>query len=278
MAIDALQARETNARSVVVVHTDLAENDFTSLFETVADDPGSYGRPGTFTYAAGHSFYDRLFPDASLSLAWSATAPVWLRTTPCELPDHLFSYAATGEPRAVWQRAAADDWRTFLDHRAHELREGGQLVVNLPVAGPDYLEWMGVVEGGARDARDRGIVTPSEFAAMVIPTYLSTVEDVRKIVEDVDGLALEESEVAMAPDPAYASFREHGDPERYATETVELFRAWSEPSLVACLDTGRDPDARTATANAFFGCVRDALASTPTQCDWSVGLLRIRRS
>src|SRR3712207_2671843 len=37
---------------VTVVHTDLPENDFTSLFETVARDPDTYAGAGVFTYAA----------------------------------------------------------------------------------------------------------------------------------------------------------------------------------------------------------------------------------
>jgi len=277
VAIDALDARATAATRVVVVHTDLPENDFSSLFRTVANDPDSYRRPGVFTYAAGRSFYERLFPDATLTLGWSATAAVWLSATPCELPDHLFSFAATGSRRERWKEAAARDWWTFLDHRARELRRGGQLVVSLPVAAPAYLPWMHVVEAGAHDALDRGVVTPSEYASLVVPTYLSEPEDLRGAVESHRDLVLEECEVGVAPDPAYDDYRDHQDPARYASEAVDLFRAWAEPSLTSCLDPDRDALAREATAAALFRCIRDALAGRPTECTWSIGLLRIRR-
>ena len=106
-ALDALVGHE---QAVAVVHTDLPANDFSSLFATVASDPDSYRRAGVFTYAIGRSFYEQLFPVATVVLGWSATAAVWLSTTPCPLPDHLFSYAATGAGRATWKEAASRDW------------------------------------------------------------------------------------------------------------------------------------------------------------------------
>jgi hypothetical protein len=280
IAIDSIQTRRPDAPSIAVVHTDLPDNDFSSLFDTVANDPDSYRRPGVFTYASGQSFYERLFPEAALTLGWSATAAVWLRTTPCELPDHLFSFAESGPRRERWKQQAAGDRKTFLGHRTFELRPGGQLVVSLPVAGPTYLGWMHVVEAGARTARDRGVVTPAEYARMVIPTYLSAPDDLFAAVGRgaLGDLVLEECEVAVAVDPAYSSFRQHHDPERYAYEAVALFRAWAGPTLTSCLDPEREPRARDETADALFACLRDALASAPTECAWSIGLLRMSRT
>jgi hypothetical protein len=136
---------------------------------------------------------------------------------------------------------------------------------------------MHVVEAGARDARDRGIVSPAEYASMVLPTYLSEPDDLRVAVERLDDLVLEELEIGVAPDPAYTSFRDHHDAARYASDAVDLFRAWAGPTLTACLDTARDADARVA-ADGLFACIRDALAATPTECPWSVGLLRMSRA
>jgi SAM dependent carboxyl methyltransferase len=278
VAIDALQVRLTTATPIVVVHTDLPDNDFSTLFDTVANDADSYRRPGVFTFAAGQSFYDQLLPDATLALGWSATAAVWLRATPCELPDHLFSFAESGARREQWKEAAASGWQTFLRHRSCELHAGGQLVVSLPVAGPGYLDWMHVVEAGARDACDRGILSSAEYASMVLPTYLSEPDDLCDAVEHLDGLVLDEFEIGVAPDPAYSSFRGHHDPARFASEAVDLFRAWAGPSLVGCLDPERDAAARDAAADALFACIRDALAATPTECPWSVGLVRTSRA
>jgi hypothetical protein len=266
VALDALGLDEQPA---AVVHTDLPANDFSSLFATVASDPDSYRRPGVFTYVVGRSFYEQLFPAGNVVLGWSATAAVWLSGTPCPLPDHLFSYAATGAERATWKEAASRDWATFLRHRAVELAHGGELVVSLPVAGPGYLDWMHVIEAGARDAVDDGVISREAFERMVLPTYLSEVADLAAMAEAIPDLVLEEHELATAGDPAYTSYREHHDAGRYSAEAVALLRAWAEPSLM----DGLDPN----TADPFFARVAARLATTPTECTWTIGLLRVRR-
>lgn len=265
-AIDALGERD---RPVAVVHTDLPGNDFSSLFATIESEPDSYRRPGVFSYAVGRSFYEQLFPAGAVTLGWSATAAIWLSATPCPLPSHLFSYAATGPARTTWKDAAARDWATFLRHRAAELRSGGELVVSLPVAGPGYLDWMHVIEAGARDALDDGVVATEAYEAMVVPTYLSEVDDLVANVRATAGLSLEEWETATAGDPAYASYLEHRDAQRYAGEAVALFRAWAEPSLM----DGVDP----AAADPFFERVAARLSATPTECPWTIGLIRVRK-
>jgi hypothetical protein len=276
VAIDELHAgAHGDAHPVAVVHTDLPANDFSSLFTTVEHDPDTYRRPGVYTYAAGRSFYEQLLPDASVHLGWSATATLWLRRVPGPLPGHLFSYAAAGAARSRWNDAATHDWTTFLQRRARELAPGGQLVVSVPISGSGYLEWMHVVEAGARDARDTGVLDASEYERLVIPTYLSEPTDLAGAVEATTGLTLEESESAVAPDPAYDAFRTHRDAARYATDAVGLLRAWAEPSVRSALDGRRGEAQRSTAADAFFGAVQARLAAAPTECRWTIGLMRI---
>jgi hypothetical protein len=53
----ALAARQGGG-AALVVHTDIASNDFSSLFELVADSPATYlGEAGVFALAEGRSFY-----------------------------------------------------------------------------------------------------------------------------------------------------------------------------------------------------------------------------
>lgn len=165
---------------VAVVHTDLAANDFSTLFATVAADPATYAGPNIFTYAAGRSFYERLFPDDSVMLGWSSTTVLWLSHTPDPIPDHLFSYPATGAVAQRWAASAADDWSRFLGHRAVEFRTGAQLVVTALVADPEVLPWMATVEQGGRDAVDDGVLTAAQLEAMVVPTILRDADDGRR--------------------------------------------------------------------------------------------------
>jgi S-adenosylmethionine-dependent carboxyl methyltransferase len=263
---------------VTVVHTDLPENDFTSLFETVAHDPETYAGAGVFTYAAGRSFYEQLFPDDTVSLGWSATAVVWLRETPCPLPDHLFSYAATGDRRLVWAKAAADDWETFLRLRSAELRSGGEMVVTTLVSGPGYLDWMTLIEAGARDTLEAGTLDRPELEAMVIPTYIRAPDEFFGAVEGGGlPLTLVDSTIEVARDPAFEAFRDHRDAGRYSHEAVAAYRAWSEPALMSALAAGRTADERAAIADDLYEHTRARLEASPTECAWRIGLARIRR-
>lgn len=279
-ALDQLTSREGGSTlTASVVHTDLPGNDFSSLFDTVANDPGTYARPGVFTFAAGQSFYEQLFAADTVSLGWSATAVVWLSHTPCPLPDHLFSYAASGHPRQVWREAAANDWETFLRWRATELRSGGEMVVTTLVSGPKYLDWMALMEAGAKDTLDAGAIRQDEYEAMVIPTYVREPDELFGPVGDSDlPLTLVDSKVAVAADPAFDSFQEHGDPARYSREAVAAYRAWSEPALMSGLDANRTPEERSTIADALYEHTRTRLQATPTECAWSIGLAHIRRN
>jgi hypothetical protein len=279
-ALDRIRGRPDGGQAAVsVVHTDLPDNDFSSLFETVAHDPESYAGPGVFTFAAGRSFYEELFADAAVSLGWSATAVVWLSQVPCPLPNHLFSFAATGERRQKWARAAAGDWETFLRLRGAELRSGAELVVTTLVSGPGYLDWMALIEAGAKDTLDAGTIDRAEHEAMVIPTYVREPDEFFGTVERAGlPLTLVDSTIELAPDPAFESFKVHQDAHRYSEEAVAAYRAWSEPALMSALDAGRTAHDRAAIANALYEHTRARLEASPTECAWHIGLARIRRN
>jgi SAM dependent carboxyl methyltransferase len=277
-AIEEIRGRDGAGQvDVTVVHTDLPDNDFASLFETVAHDPETYAGTGVFTYAAGRSFYEQLFPDGTVSLGWSATAVVWLRKTPCPLPDHLFSYAATGDRRRVWAEAAADDWKTFLRLRSAELRSGGEMVVTTLVSGPGYLDWMALIEAGARDTLEAGTLDRAELEAMVIPTYIrAPVDFFGAVAAGGLPLTLVDSTIEVARDPAFEAFKDHRDASRYSHEAVAAYRAWSEPALMGALDANRTAEERAAVADDLYEHTRARLEASPTECAWHIGLARIR--
>jgi len=62
VAIETMRARSGADKPVVVFHTDLPSNDFTSLFKALEDDPNSYlaGSSGIFSAAVGRSFLEFL--------------------------------------------------------------------------------------------------------------------------------------------------------------------------------------------------------------------------
>jgi len=69
-----VRKRTRPEHSVLVTHTDVADNDFTVLFQTVEDDPDSYLKKdaATFTSAIGRSFYTQILPSNSVNLGWTS--------------------------------------------------------------------------------------------------------------------------------------------------------------------------------------------------------------
>src|SRR5829696_3157235 len=131
LAVVKMRRRASVSTPIVVVHTDLPQNDFGSLFALVEGSPESYlrGVDNAFTLAAGKSFYERIFPDGFLSLGWTAISVHWLSKVPCEIPDHVYAQRAGQRVREAYAEQASEDWRRFLGNRSRELRPGSELIV-----------------------------------------------------------------------------------------------------------------------------------------------------
>ena len=127
-AISALRARVGPERAISVVHTDVPDNDFAALFETLANDPESYLKddPNAFAYAVGRSYFEQLMPSLSVTLGWSSWAIQWLSRVPAPIPDQVqVAYSRDPAAREAFARQAAEDWRRFLLMRGRELRRAG---------------------------------------------------------------------------------------------------------------------------------------------------------
>src|SRR6185437_8017168 len=133
-AISAVRERVGLERPICVVHTDLPDNDFGSLFQVLRTDPDSYlhGQPNVYYNAIGRSFYESVLPPKEVSLGWSSYAACWLSRVPTYIPGHFHDLRATGSAREAFDAQAGTDWETFLALRSRELRPTGRLVVVLP--------------------------------------------------------------------------------------------------------------------------------------------------
>jgi hypothetical protein len=263
-AIGGLRERRALHGPVIVVHTDIATNDFTALFETVEHDPATYLRgPDVYAFAAGRSFYERLFPPSSVSLGWSAIAVHWLSRVPVAIPDHVYCSFATGPARDALARQSAADWRAFLLDRSVELHGGAQLVVVGGAATDDGRSGaegiMTALDDALRDAVRDGRLGQDEYGSMTIPTWNRTLDDfVRPFTEDA---SVEQSKDAGAFSDAMTGF----------------LRGFTEPSLFGTLD--RPPDERRTIADAVYAGVHERAAQDPVAVatSWRVAVLRVAR-
>ncbi|HXY94690.1 MAG TPA: SAM-dependent methyltransferase [Acidimicrobiia bacterium] len=273
--------------AIVVVHTDIPTNDFTTLFETIEQSPDSYlHRPDVFAFAAGRSFYERIFPAASVTFGWSAIAVHWLSRVPVPVPDHVYCAFATGESREALARQSAADWEAFLVARAAELRAGGQVVVVGGAATDDGASGaealMSALNDALRDAVADGNVTEAEYGHMTVPTWNRTLaEFAAPFAPDgaatEAGLALVEQSLVVLPDQYLPAYRASHDADAFADEVTGFLRAFTEPSLFETLD--RLPDQRAAVASAVYADVHARVEADPESFEttWRVAPLRMVR-
>lgn len=282
----ALAARRGDGPALVV-HTDIPSNDFSALFELVSNSPDSYlAEPGVFALAEGRSFYERLFPDRFLSLAWSSIAVHWLSAVPTPIDGHIFSTFAEGPAREALRERSRRDWAGFLGHRAAELRPSGRLIVIGGAARDDGSSGaeglMEAADASLRELVDGGELAAEEYARMTIPTWNRTVSEFTAPFEsgELDGrLELLGTDLRWLPDMYFEAYERDGDLDRYVEAVSGFFRAAFEESLLAALDPGRDDASRRAVAERFHAGLRDRIAADPAAaaCRWHVALLDIAR-
>jgi hypothetical protein len=247
-AIAALRERTGLGREISVIHTDLPQNDFCALFQTLNTDPDSYllTESAVFTSAVGRSYFQQILPSASVSLGWSSWAVQWLSRVPCPIPDQVqvaFSHDAAA--RQAFARQAADDWRTFLTARGQELAPGGKLVV-LTMARDEmgdfgYGPLLHAMYASLLDLVDAGIVSAEEARRMAIPTVGRRREDFLAPFGAggrFAGLIVEEIEVFCGEDKIWSDYERHGNARQFAAQWAAFSRSSVFPTLAGNLAGG----------------------------------------
>ncbi|MGB9474083.1 MAG: hypothetical protein WCE87_03325 [Candidatus Udaeobacter sp.] len=246
--IRALRERVGRERALVVFHTDLPGNDFTALFQTLANDPDSYLRndPAAFPAAVGRSYFGQILPSSSVTLGWSAWAVQWLSQVPCAIPDQVqVAYSHDSAARSAFDQQAAEDWRTFLAMRSRELRSGSRLVV-VTMAIDDngdfgYRPIPDAIYEILIDMVNRGLIRKEEFRRMVIPTVGRTraqfTEPFAKTGQFAD-LSIADFELFHSEDRIWTQFEASHDAHVFGAEWAAFCRASVFPTLAANLDGG----------------------------------------
>ena len=251
-AISTLRQRTRSDHSILVVHTDVPDNDFTALFRTLAEDPDSYlaEDSGTFASAVGRSFYEQILPSSSVMLGWSSWAIQWLSKVPAPVPDHIaVAYCRGDAVRAAHARVAARDWHEFIAFRGRELRKDGRLVVITMGVGDDgefgYRSLLAGLLDALEELRASGLISDDELHRMCIPVVGRSAADFASPFAPrgrFEQLEIEHIDVFNAPDRFWAQYRVDGDARAFGARWAAFLRAAVFNALAIGLDGGRtDP-------------------------------------
>jgi hypothetical protein len=271
-AITTLRRRISAGRPICVVHVDVAENDFSTLFNVLDTAPDSYlsEDEDVFPSAVGRSFYRSVLPPSHVHLGWSSHAAIWLSRAPALIPGHFWIPSATGPVRAAFERQAAEDWEIFLRLRARELRPGGRLVVVLPSpleeeksrvhAGMNHINAVlaEMVADGAMAAEEREKMILLSYPRSIVELLAPFTQCGR-----FENLVVERCEVFKVPDPGWANYQRDHDRDKLAAKQTGFFRATFMPSLASALAPDRGAERRQIFIDRLAHGLENRLVEDP---------------
>ncbi|MBL8905732.1 MAG: hypothetical protein JNM20_03545 [Rhizobiales bacterium] len=285
-AIAVLRQRVGAERAISVVHTDLPDSDFNALFLTLANDPESYarGNAAVFPSAVGRSFYDQILPSESVTLGWTSWAVQWLSRIPEPIPDHVqVACSSDSAARTAYEAQADADWRTFLTHRAHELRAGGQLVVLTMALTDDgdfgYRAVLAAMYGALIDLVAEGKLSDAELIRMAIPTVgrgraqlLAPFGANRHFA----GLSIKQLDIFLGEDRIWEQYEQDRDAAAYGARWAAFSRASVFPTMALALDDAKNAVRVSAFLDDTEVRMAARLAGHPEPC--AIPLARLRLS
>ncbi len=269
-AIDVLRGRGNHP--IVLAHTDLPDNDFSALFDTVWNAVDSYtSKPDVFPVAIGRSFYHQLLPACSVTLGWCSWSVAWLSGPPAAIPDHVqVSYSDDDAVRSAYSQQAAADWRDFLTARAAEMRAGARLVLVVPAADDDgtagYRPMFEAAWETLTDLVSDGFLDADEVVRMGMPHVGRTAADLFAPFGDdgrIAGLTIEHLESFTGPDEFWQDYQSAGDAAAFGARWAGIFSAGAFPSLATGLHSTADDPRTTAVLQRLESGIAARLAAAP---------------
>lgn len=273
-------------RQIVVTYTDLASNDFSTLFKSMQGLDGMTDHAylsefdGVFVHACGVGFHKQLMPDASLSLGFSATAMHYISEKPCEIENHVHMVRATGDTLAAYADRAAKDWEAILLARAAELVPGGRLVfMNFGkdeqgryLGGTGGVDMFDTFDALWKELAAEGRITGEEYVNASFSQFYRTKEEFSAPLVDSGsavygaGLRLISAHTGIVKCPYRAAF-EAADgamsPREFAVSYIPTLRSWSETVFATALDPSRPAEERQAIVDTFYQRYEDRVAANP---------------
>jgi hypothetical protein len=216
-------------------------------------------------------------PEGSVHVAVTGTAMHWvadaagLASTGSVFPgypDHV-----DAAERRAWRDAAAREWQRLLELRALELAPDGRFIAALPASPapcPErtglYVELIGDMNRVLADWRRAGRIGAATVAAVVVPVWMRTLEEIRAPFEagggSVAGLELESAELFRLDNPYWDE-----EPSVFAREYVRSVLAWGGPLLTrAFAREGEDRAGDLLTD--FLRTLEERVADDPGRYRW----------
>ena len=272
-------------RQIEMIYTDLASNDFSTLFRIMqgmqGDTTYAYQKhfANVFVHACGTGFHEQLLTNESLHLGFSATAMHYVSVKPMEIPNHVHAACADINSKTAFAKQAAVDWQNILLARASELVPGGRFIcLNFGIDAEG--RYLGNTGGKHmfdhfhkfwKALHEKGRITKSEYEGATFVQYYRTMEEFCAPFSDPNsdvsraGLVLKSSSTKLTRCPYEAAFHDAGEGmsnREYAESLIPTMRSWSETVFKTALK-GRDISEVNKIVDDFYQAYSDEVAADP---------------
>ena len=279
-----IRARKDD-RDIEILYTDLASNDFSTLFKMMQGMQGNLDLafqlkyPNVFIHGCGTGFHQKLMSNNSLSLGFSATAMHYVSEKPCQIENHVHMVGANKEEKNKFKNQALKDWESILLSRSNELASGGRFIcLNFGI--DEEGRYLGNTGGHSmfdkfnehwNTLRDQKIINDDEFRAATFAQHYRSVSEFRKPFDDKNstiyksGLRLISCTTKLTDCPYKINYLENKDKiskNDYASNLIPTMRSWSETVFRTAL-IGREEERINEIVNMFYSNYESEIAKNP---------------
>ena len=272
-------------RQIEILYTDLASNDFSTLFKTMqgmhGDENFAFQKnfENIYVHGCGTGFHKQLMTNNSLTLGFSATAMHYVSVRPCLIENHVHMTGANEHEKKLFRDQASRDWETILLNRSKELIQGGRFVcINFGI--DEMGRCLGNTGGSImfdnfarnwKQLKNREIITKQEFINATFTQHYRTVEEFRKPFDNKEsavsksGLVLKSCETMITDCPYkvhYLNNRNTLSSEDYAKKLIPTMRSWSETVFKNAL-INRSQDEVNKIIDMFYNLYIEDVAKNP---------------
>ena len=250
--------RENSESELLMYHTDLPNNHWSVLFNNALSSPHSYlSLPKTYVAGIGRTYYERLFPEKSISLMHAANTLHWL-STQSTMQRQLQKYVEGDTDLHNELRAIAEtDFSRFLSHRFEELKPRGRLVLSMHTSlFKRECRYQSLLR-----MQTEGLISPKPLQSGSIFVYPVTAAYVTSTISQYPSLRLISLEEHSFLDDYYQQYLLDGDREKFAAHRTDMSRAVNESIIKDLLreeeNGGRD------LLQVYYEYLRDYLREHP---------------
>lgn len=264
-----LKFREESDIPVAITHEDQPTNaweEYFKAFETVG-----YGDiPHVYSYTIGKSFYEQLFPDNYLHLAYCNSALHYAkRNIAC--PDHTNPFLSSiSEIRNQALQNGRADLKELLELRAKELIPGGIFIINCLFQSQKLKDFFNIRNDFNTSLVKLGFLKESEYERLQTPIYPYSLEDWNSVLHSLSHLyQIRHLEIHERVNVIYQRYLENHDIEQYSEQMTGFIRGVFESSLRSCLL--RDESEKESVIEEYFTRHKEHLKEN----QWELGGTRI---